>query len=647
MNNIEFSDIEITGGYWKTRQEINSEVTLKSVYDTNDDGKVDEADQADSALNVGGKTAAQVATAVDNSHSHSNKTTLDKLGESSGKLTFNGAEIGGGTAGSVAWDDVTGKPSTFPPADHTHEISDVNGLQSALDGKGTVKSVNGVQPDSSGNVTVETGSTVDESRLLPDPQSISSEKSGLPLVFKSDYKADSSFILCFPFDGDIVDYSTNRVQVTNDYVTLASDVPEGSGQSAYFNASACLRGTLPVVLGTSDLTINAWIKLQHTGSNQTFFSTRNGNASSSEAFSFDVHDDGELFMYSTSEHTSRISSAEKMTFGEWHHVRMIRSSTTVKLYLDGKLHAEGTCSNDWTWTAFAIGMLYRENDSYNQLKGYMSAFQLLNYAMPIEEFTPVFDYGIDINKWFEVAEDNLCDDAITAHNSDPSAHPDKLPLSGGTLTGELKSTAFNAFRMIQGEYGTFFRNDGNSLYLMITNAGDQNGSYNDFRPLTINLSTGRCDINGSAVYDGSGKNIAETYVVKNHPTFNSGIEISGDVPYIDFHFRNDTSDYTSRIYETAAGTLTVTGLLSVKGGIAPRYNAQTDITSAYTSGGNSYTFTGGGWLYAVTSAGGSYAINGGTVVSAASGATASCCVPVNKGDTVTGSAAGTLIFYPY
>lgn len=33
MKNIEFSDIEITGGYWKTRQEINSSVTLKSVYE--------------------------------------------------------------------------------------------------------------------------------------------------------------------------------------------------------------------------------------------------------------------------------------------------------------------------------------------------------------------------------------------------------------------------------------------------------------------------------------------------------------------------------------------------------------------------------------------------------------------------------------
>lgn len=32
MQNIRFSDVKITGGYWKKRQEINSSVTLKSVY---------------------------------------------------------------------------------------------------------------------------------------------------------------------------------------------------------------------------------------------------------------------------------------------------------------------------------------------------------------------------------------------------------------------------------------------------------------------------------------------------------------------------------------------------------------------------------------------------------------------------------------
>jgi hypothetical protein len=40
-----------------------------------------------------------------------------------------------GSGGSAAWEDITGKPSTFPPSSHTHAISDTTGLQSALDGK--------------------------------------------------------------------------------------------------------------------------------------------------------------------------------------------------------------------------------------------------------------------------------------------------------------------------------------------------------------------------------------------------------------------------------------------------------------------------------------------------------------------------------
>src|SRR5690606_32403738 len=42
---------------------------------------------------------------------------------------------GGGEAVDVAWADVTGKPSTFPPATHTHAVADVTGLQAAIDGK--------------------------------------------------------------------------------------------------------------------------------------------------------------------------------------------------------------------------------------------------------------------------------------------------------------------------------------------------------------------------------------------------------------------------------------------------------------------------------------------------------------------------------
>lgn len=68
--------------------------------------------------------------------------------------------------------------------------------------------------------------------------------------------------------------------------------------------------------------------------------------------------------------------------------------------------------------------------------------------------------------------------------------------SGDTMSGTLKvgaevqTTSANSYRMVYGNYGAFWRLDGSNLYLMLTNSGDQYGSYNSLRPLAVNLSSG-------------------------------------------------------------------------------------------------------------------------------------------------------------
>ena len=42
-------------------------------------------------------------------------------------------DIGGGGGSDVTWDTLPGKPSTFPPASHTHTIEDIQNLQTTLD----------------------------------------------------------------------------------------------------------------------------------------------------------------------------------------------------------------------------------------------------------------------------------------------------------------------------------------------------------------------------------------------------------------------------------------------------------------------------------------------------------------------------------
>ncbi|WP_348957799.1 tail fiber protein [Enterobacter cloacae complex sp. Mu1197] len=72
-----------------------------------------------------------------------------------------------------------------------------------------------------------------------------------------------------------------------------------------------------------------------------------------------------------------------------------------------------------------------------------------------------------------------------------------IPLAGSTAvsgvvrnSAEFQSISANSYRMVYGNYGAFWRQDGSNLYLMLTNSGDQYGSYNSLRPLAVSLSSG-------------------------------------------------------------------------------------------------------------------------------------------------------------
>lgn len=128
---------------------------LKSEYDVDDDGTVDNANLALFAQNVGtspenSKSYSQVSSAVELMHEHSNMSVLNGIGVSSNQLTYNGSAVGG----TPSWNNIADKPDSFTPSAHTHAIADVTGLSDALEAAGTVKSVNGNNPNDSGAVTI-------------------------------------------------------------------------------------------------------------------------------------------------------------------------------------------------------------------------------------------------------------------------------------------------------------------------------------------------------------------------------------------------------------------------------------------------------------------------------------------------------------
>ncbi|HDZ8321198.1 TPA: phage tail protein [Enterobacter kobei] len=70
---------------------------------------------------------------------------------------------------------------------------------------------------------------------------------------------------------------------------------------------------------------------------------------------------------------------------------------------------------------------------------------------------------------------------------------------GVTSSGEFVSRSANGFRIAYGSYGAFWRNDGGSLYLLVTNSGDSLGTFNSLRPFTVSLATGDVTMNKLAL----------------------------------------------------------------------------------------------------------------------------------------------------
>jgi hypothetical protein len=96
---------------------------------------------------------------------------------------------------------------------------------------------------------------------------------------------------------------------------------------------------------------------------------------------------------------------------------------------------------------------------------------------------------------------------LTVHNNGyvgiGTQYPDRTLDIAGTVraTDEIQTTSANAFRMVQGAYGVFFRNDNTNTYLLLTNAWDPYGSWNNLRPLTINNASGEVYLGNLDVAD--------------------------------------------------------------------------------------------------------------------------------------------------
>lgn len=431
-----------------------------------------------------------------------------------------------------------------------------------------VQSVNGNKPDASGNVTIETGGSVDESRLLPE----SPDNGDIPMFNATSTVGGGNdttvklLIQPSTSDNQIVDSANgNAAPVTisqgNDGSLVTVDEAGNlafPGNGSYITAVKAAMSS--VITGTSEFCIDITLspewesgtrKILHLGADGWYAYLNPANG----AFWFFTAGSSSLNMGLNYGEVHRLTLEQWNSDGTW----------KLSMFTDGSVKATfdvqvGAMSTDMR---FGIG----DNDEGGGYLGTMNNIRVRNFA-PYHgvSFTPdAVPYTVPqvVGAWQNQSLDEQIDAKISTHNADTSAHPDKLPLSGGQMTGELKINATNALRINNGDYGVFLRKDASAFYIMVTAQGDPNGGYTEARPLKLDLATGECYINGGALKDSNGNVIVTTYAPLNHPAFSNGIEILGTTPYIDFHYNNSESDYTFRIVQNSEDTLTLDGKVSI------------------------------------------------------------------------------------
>ncbi|HHK8006934.1 TPA: hypothetical protein ACQVJV_005231, partial [Serratia marcescens] len=131
---------------------------------------------------------------------------------------------------------------------------------------------------------------------------------------------------------------------------------------------------------------------------------------------------------------------------------------------------------------------------------------------------------------------------------------------GGTFTGAIGSSYSDTYRIVSGQYGTFWRNDGKALYLMLTNAGDQWGTFNNLRPFAVSTSDGSINVGTSfsVNYTGYINKLGVNPYTSNGQSFNqtNGLHIQGaGDQYADIYYLETVGKYGSLSFHIHGGGL--------------------------------------------------------------------------------------------
>lgn len=246
----------------------------------------------------------------------------------------------------------------------------------------------------------------------------------------------------------------------------------------------------------------------------------------------------------------RVPAPAGAVAGKWYPVVIKRSSTSInelasRVTITTSSRTGNHRMNNCEFNGFVMpgGWSDRGNYAYGLFNAYStseraihsilmstkgddlsSVFYVEGEAFPIYVFleeglsviTPLSDYTVSETTYKFAATDPIGEstNAILVIDFKQgsgfySSHPiiTQQDISGRKIyaNDEVVVRSQNAMRMVWGEYGAIWRNDGVRTYLLLTAKGDQYGGWNDLRPFMIDNATGEFTI-GTKLNAGQGVN---------------------------------------------------------------------------------------------------------------------------------------------
>jgi len=161
------------------------------------------------------------------------------------------------------------------------------------------------------------------------------------------------------------------------FITQGLSFP-AQGSAEFDGSSDYIQLDTPLISGTQDFSISAWINTKVVGSGKTILASY--GTTNAGGFQFYISPFG------ISIYINGYVSATYSTANEWRFVTVTRESNAVKLYIDGSVAASGTLSNSVTEANARIGSNITNGEYFD---GNLANVAIWNRALSSDEINSV------------------------------------------------------------------------------------------------------------------------------------------------------------------------------------------------------------------------------------------------------------------